>query len=97
MTRQEAIARDKQGLLDRSAHFRLRLRHESRDVRKALQWPRVAASAAFPIGRLAGGIALAALAAGPMGRFVAFASRTLLFARLLRSVVTFARIGTGRA
>ena len=93
--RLEAIARDKQGLLDRSELSRMHLRHRSRDVQNALQWPRFAASAAFPIG--AGGIALALAAAGPLARFVAFASRTLLYAKLLRSVITFARSGTRRA
>ena len=61
-TRLEAFALDKQGLLDRSAHSRLQLRHSTRDVRNALQWTRVAASVAPTIGRLAGGIALAVLA-----------------------------------
>ena len=61
-TRLETFARDKQALLDRSAHSRLQVRHSSRDVRKALQWTRVAASVAPTVGRVAGGIALAILA-----------------------------------
>ena len=93
----EAAARDKQSLVDRAALSRLHLRHQARDVRGALQWTRVAVSAAPPIGRFVAGMVLAVVAAGPLARFVALASRGFLYARLLRSVITFARAGSHRA
>jgi len=58
-THREAIAREKQALVDRSALFRLRLRQDAGDVRKALQWTRIAAAVAPRIGRFFVGIALA--------------------------------------
>ena len=50
--REEATARDKQGLVERAALSRLQLAHHARDMRGALQWTRVAASAAPPVVRL---------------------------------------------
>ena len=91
--RLETFDRDKQALLDRSAHARLQLRHASRDVRNALQWTRLAASAAPSVARLVGGIGLAAVAARPMARFVALATQALLIAKLVRTVIGFARAG----
>ena len=94
-TRVETFVRDKQALLDRSAHSRLQLRHAASDVRNALQWSRIAASAAPSVARLVGGIGLAAVAARPMARFVALATQALLIAKLLRTLIGFARAGRG--
>jgi len=47
-----------------------------------------AVAAAPPIGLIAGGIVLAVVAAGPAARFIALASRGVLYARLLRTVIT---------
>jgi hypothetical protein len=91
--RLETFNRDKQVLLDRSAHSRLQLRHASRDVRNAFQWTRLAASAAPSVARLVGGIGLAAVAARPMARFVALATQALLVAKLVRTFIGFARAG----
>jgi hypothetical protein len=96
-TRVETFARDRQALLDRSAHSRLQLRHAASDVRNALQWTRLATSAAPSVARLVGGIGLAAVAARPMARFVALATRALLFTKILRSLIGIARAGMGRA
>ena len=96
-TRLEAFTRDKQALLDRSAHSRLQLRHASSDVRNALQWTRLAASAAPSVAGLVGGIGLAAVAARPMARFLSLATRALVFAKLVRSLIGIARAGMGRA
>src|SRR4051794_4529124 len=95
--RQEAMAHEKQRLLDRSERSRLQLRHDLREVREALQWTRIATSAAPPIGRYAAGFALAIVAAGPMARFVALGTRTLLYAKLLGSVLSLIRAGIHRA
>ena len=51
--RREAIAREKRALAERAALSRLQLDHHARDMRGALQWTRVAASAAPPLVRLA--------------------------------------------
>ena len=95
--RKDAMAREKQRLLDRSALSRGRLHQDSRAVRDALRWPRIAASTAPSIGRLAGGLALAVVAAGPLARVVALGTRVILYARLVRSVIGLFRAGTRQA
>jgi hypothetical protein len=85
--RLEMLAREKQGLLVRSSLSRLRLRREARELRASLRWPRVAASAAPPVGALALGFALTTIGLGRIGRFVALAGRVVFYARLVRSVI----------
>ena len=89
----EHLAGEKELLLGRSALCRLRLDREARDLAASLQWTHVAAEAAAspPIRRLALGLAFSFIGLGRMARFVAFAGRALLYAKLVRSAIGYLR------
>ena len=87
--RLQRLALEKQALLERSALCRLRLYRDARHLRDSLPWSR--AAAAPPLGRLALGVAFSAIGIDRVARVVIVASRFLLYARLVRSVVGWAR------
>jgi len=77
--RLQRLALEKRALLERSALCRIQLYRDTRHLRDSLPWTRAAAAPAFAIGieRIA--------------RVVIVASRFLLYVRLVRSVVGWAR------
>jgi hypothetical protein len=89
----EHVADEKELLLARSALCRARLHCETRALAASLQWTHVAAEAAGspPIRRLALGLAFSAVGIGRIARLVAFAGRALLYAKLVRSAIGYAR------
>jgi len=80
--RLQRLALEKQALLERSALCRAQLSRDARHLRDFLPWTR--AAAAPPMGRLALGI-------DRVARMVIVASRFLLYVRLVRAVVGWAR------
>ena len=88
-----SLAGDKTVLIERSAQCRMRLGRETSDLRACLEWTRVAtAVAAAPsVRRFALGVAFSAIGLGRMARFVAYAGRILLYARLVQSLIGYAR------
>jgi len=83
------LALEKQALLERCALSRAQLCRDARHLRDSLPWTR--AGAAPPMGRLALGIAFSAIGVDRVARVVVVASRFLLYVRLVRSVVGWAR------
>lgn len=89
----QALARDKEILLTRSALGRLRLSRATHNLRSSLQWRRAAvASATAPaMGRFALGLALTFAGPARAARWVMVAGRVILFAKLTGAVFSFAR------
>lgn len=92
-TRLDALAREKEILLARSALCRLRLQQRAGDARDALPWTRAASAVASAptLARTAFGIALLVAGAGRTSRLVMLAGRIVLAAKLARPVIAFAR------
>ena len=95
--RLEPLASEKEMLLMRSALCRLRLRRATHNLRDSLHWKRAAvAVAAVPaIRRIAFGLALSLAGFGRTARMVMLAGRIVLFAKLARSVIDYARHRAG--
>jgi len=87
--RLQRLAIEKQVLLERCAVSRVRLYRDVRHLRDSLPWTR--AAAAPPMGRLALGIAISVIGLDRVARVVVVASRFLLYVRLVRSVLGWAR------
>jgi hypothetical protein len=87
--RLQRLALEKQGLIERCALSRTQVCRDARHLRDSLPWTR--ASAAPPMGRLALGIAFSAIGVERVARVVIVASRFLLYVRLVRSVLGWAR------
>jgi hypothetical protein len=89
--RLEALAREKEGLLMRSALGRLRLRREAHMLRASLDWKRaLAASVGAPRARQAAfGLALSLVGLGRTARVLLLATRVLFFAKLARFAIGF--------
>ena len=85
-TRLDALAREKEILVTRSALCRLRLQRRAGDARAALPWNR-AASAVASVPTLA----LLVAGVGRTSRLVSLAGRIVLAAKLARPVIAFAR------
>jgi hypothetical protein len=80
-------------LVARSALCRLKIRHEVGALRQSLSWRHaaVAAASSSPARAAAFGLVLEGLGEDRMSRFLAFASRALMVARITRIVVSLAR------
>ena len=91
--RLEALARERQALLDRSALCRLRLRRDAFAVRGAMDWKRVSvAVVAVPaLGAIAWSVALSLVGIGRAARMVALAGRVVLLAKLAHSALGYLR------
>ena len=91
--RLEALARDKQALLMRSALCRLRLRRETHLLRSSLRWKNALASAATTpaIRNVAFALALSFVGVGRTTRMLALASRFVFAARLARTGMDYLR------
>ena len=91
--RLEALAREKQILLTRSALCRLRLRRETHMLRAEATWKRAfAATVAAPQMRQAAfGLAISLAGVGRTARLLVLATRVLFVARLARVAIGFAR------
>jgi hypothetical protein len=91
--RREALAREKQGLLMRSALCRLRLRRETHMLRAQANWKRaLAVSAAAPAVReVAFGLAVSLVGIGRSARLLMLATRVLFVAKLARAAIELAR------
>jgi hypothetical protein len=87
--RLQRLALEKQALLERSALCRAQLSRDARHLRDFLPWTR--AAAAPPMGRLVLGVAFSAIGIDRVARMVIVASRFLLYVRLVRAVVGWAR------
>lgn len=88
----EALARDKEILLMRSALGRLRLRRATYDLRESLRWRRAAVTlAAVPaVQRMVFGLGLSLVGLGRTTRLLMLAGRFILFAKLARSIIDYA-------
>ena len=91
--RAEAVARERDALLLRSALCRLRLLRGAAGLRNAVSWRRVEIVAhAATAGRRAGFVVLLALLGVARGtRFIAAAGRALLVARAAQVAIGFVR------
>ena len=80
-------------LLARSALYRLKLRHEAGALRASLSWRHAAVMAAKSSTAQTAGfdLALEALGPGRMARWLAFASRALMAARVANIVLMLLR------
>jgi hypothetical protein len=89
----EALAREKEHLLQRSQLARLQLRRETRGLRDALHWKRGAYAAGRNpwTRRIALGVVLSLAGAGRTARIVKFAARALVAARLARALFAAVR------
>ncbi len=85
----EALARDREALLARSALCRLRLRRQTRGLRDALDWRRtpVAVMAMPAARRIAFGLALAFVGRARGARMILLATRVLLCAKLAFALI----------
>ena len=92
-TRLAPLASDKEVLLMRSALGRLRLRRETQNLRDSLHWKRaaVAVVTAPAMRRIAFGLAVSLAGLGRTARFLMLAGRVILFAKLARSAIDYAR------
>jgi len=91
--RAEAVARERDALLLRSALCRLRLLRGAAGVRNAVSWRRVEIAAhAATTGRRVGFVVLLSLLGVARGtRFIAAAGRALLIARAAQVAIGFVR------
>jgi hypothetical protein len=89
----DALARDKEALLARSALCRLQLRRQTRGVRDSLDWRRTpVAIMAMPVARdIAFGLALSLIGRARGARMILLAGRILLCAKLAASFIVGAR------
>ena len=80
-------------LLARSALYRLKLRHEAGALRASLSWRQAAVTVASSSTAQSAGfdLALEALGPGRMARWLAFASRALMVARIAGIVLSALR------
>lgn len=85
----DALARDKEILLARSALCRLHLRREARSLRESLQWKRAAVAAVKSpaMRRFALGLAVSWVGLNRAVRVVAVAGWAVLFAKLALSII----------
>lgn len=92
-TRLDALAREKEMLLARSALCRLRLQQRAGEARAALPWTRAAGpvASAPTLARTVFRIALLVAGAGRTSRLVTLAGRIVMAAKLARPVIAFAR------
>ena len=92
-TRLDALAREKEILVTRSALCRLRLQRRAGDARAALPWNRAASAVASvpTLARTALGLALLVAGVGRTSQLVTLAGRIVLAAKLARPVIAFAR------
>jgi hypothetical protein len=90
--RREALAREKQVLLMRSALCRLRLRREIHLLRAEASWPRaLSVSAATPaVRQVAFGLAVSLVGIGRSARLLMLATRVLFIAKLARAALGLA-------
>jgi hypothetical protein len=92
----QSLAREKERLLARSAACRMELRRQSLALREALQWRKLAMSAATTpsLQRVAFGAALSIVGLRRSARLLALAGRVVLLAKLARgAIATVAGVG----
>ena len=91
--RLQALALERQELLDRSALCRRRLRGEALAVRGALDWKRasVAIVAVPALGTIAWSVAMSLIGVGRAARMLALAGRVVLVARLAHAALGYLR------
>ena len=89
----DALARDRDALLARSALCRLRLRRQTRGLRDALDWRRtpIAVMAMPAARRIAFGLALSFVGRARGARMILLAGRMVLGAKLAASFIAGAR------
>ena len=90
-TRLDALAREKEILVTRSALCRLRLQRRAGDARAALPWNRAASAVASAPTLARTALALLVAGVGRTSRLVSLAGRIVLAAKLARPVIAFAR------
>lgn len=85
----EALARDRESLLSRSALCRLRLRRQARGVRDSLDWRRtpVAVMAMPAARRIVFGLALSFVGRARGTRMIMLAGRIVLWAKLASALI----------
>lgn len=89
----EALAIRRRELVERSALCRVRLHEDACAVREAVSWKQVpvALSAAPALRTMAWSLALSLLGTGRAGRFLRFATRAILVAKVARAAIGYAR------
>ena len=93
--RVEALALEKQVLLDRSALCRLRLRRDTHVLRRSLEWKRTSVAVAIvtapAVRSILWSVALSFLGAGRVTRMMMLAGRVVLVAKIARAAIDYTR------